>query len=161
LQNHKTGFQRIWLAIVLSRGDALPPGQSRCVRRRHAPGHAAACCCASLGRPHPHHALRRVDKAPGGQGISFLLFEPHRRQPPFDAEIHLACFPSNPPEHSNSFAKFLAIDCAPERKLYPTVAPTRAVFLSHSGRSAAASTSPWPASLRASPLPLLALLKSW
>jgi hypothetical protein len=40
LQNHKTGW--LELATVLEQGDALPPGQSRCVQRRHAPGHAAA-----------------------------------------------------------------------------------------------------------------------
>ena len=32
----------IWIATVLSRGGALPPEQSRYVRHRHAPGHAAA-----------------------------------------------------------------------------------------------------------------------
>ena len=42
LQNHKTGFQWIWTATVLSRGGALPPEQSRLRARRHAPGHAAA-----------------------------------------------------------------------------------------------------------------------
>ena len=57
-------------------GGALPPEQSRHARRCHVPGHAAACCCASRGRPHPQPALCRVDKAPGGRGIPFLLFEP-------------------------------------------------------------------------------------
>ena len=128
------------------------------------PPRTRPCSCLLLcltRRPHPHRRRRRVDKASGGRDISFLLLEPRRRQPPLTAEIHLACFPSNPPEHSTSFAKFSAVDCAPERKLYPSTAPTRAVFLSSSGRSAAVSTSPWPASPRAFPLLLLALLKSW
>ena len=47
----------------------------------------------------------------------------------------------NPPEHSPSFARSLAIDCAPERKLYPSTTSHRAVFLSNSGRSAAVSIS--------------------
>ena len=82
------------------------------------------------------------------------------RRPLCAIKIHLGCSLSNPPEHSDSFTKFSAVDCAPERKLYPSTTPHRAVFLSNSGRNAAASTSPWPASPRASPPLLLAPLGS-
>ena len=72
-----TKLQTDWMRIatVFGRGGALPPGQSRLRARRHAAGHAAACCCASRGRPHPHHLFRRLDKAPSGRSLLFLFFE--------------------------------------------------------------------------------------
>ena len=83
---------------------------------------------ASLGRPPLHHALRRVDKAPGGRGISFLLFEPHRRQPPIDAEIHRrlsSSIPelllSTPPRTQQSIAPLSASanPSSPATELFP------------------------------------------
>ena len=151
----------IGLATLPSRGDALPPEQSRRTQRRHAPGHAAACCCASRGRPHPQPALCRVDKAPGGRDIPFLLFEPRRRRALCASQIRPHRSLPSHLRNPRSSAKNPATVYAPEHKLYPTIAPTRAVFPSNSGQSAAASTPPWPASLRPSPLLLFAQLKSW
>ena len=39
----------IWLATVFGQGGALPPGQSRGVQRRHAPGHAAELAPRYIG----------------------------------------------------------------------------------------------------------------
>ena len=92
----KLGSSGYGLLQCSSRGGALPPGQSRGVQRRHVPGHAAACCCASLGRPHPQRVLRRVDKAPGGRGPPFLFSKPHRRRPCCTPEFpSLAFLPSH------------------------------------------------------------------